>query len=90
VIIQNFDYNDYVIGPLKRYQIVSDSALSSMVRSTCIHTEFIVRSIRKENGEFISNWEERLRQIKNIKLKYSKDYSKDDDGLVYSMNDYFN
>lgn len=74
-------------GPLQRHQIVSDSSLSSLVRLTALHADvsslliltkfqMAARAYRKAKGEFVSNWEERLRQITVIKERFS--YSKKD------------
>eukprot|EP01080_Neovahlkampfia_damariscottae_P001934 gene1934-1074_t len=77
-------------GPLMRFQIVSDSALSSLVRLTAIQANIAINSYRKLKGEFVSNWEERLRQIKIIKQRFSKNFPTDPtDELRASIDDFF-
>jgi tuberous sclerosis protein 2 len=85
-------------GPLSKSQIVSDRALSSIVRLTAIHADLAARAYRKSTGEFVSNWEERLRQIHVIKSRYSKpktvisaDANEDISNLrlIDAMNDFF-
>lgn len=87
-----------LFGPLSKPQIVSDQALSSVVRLTALHADLAARAFRKSTGEFVSNWEERMRQINMIKQRYSKPKSMDstymneelnDWKLINAMNDFF-
>lgn len=58
-------------GPLKRFQIVSDSNLPNLIRLTSIHAYIAVNSYNYLNKKFKTNWEERLRQIQTIKERFS-------------------
>jgi hypothetical protein len=77
-------------GPLTQAQIVSDHALSGMVRLTAMHADMAARAWRKKQyGEFVSNWEERLRQIHVIKQRFSKKSEDEHDKLEQAMSDLF-
>jgi len=68
--------------------IVSDEALPQFIRVACIHADMATRSMRHSLGQYVSNWQHRLRQIKQIKERFSSDSSSMED-FDSAMRDLF-
>lgn len=82
-------------GSVSPVQIVSDQALPNVVRLTALHADVAIRSWRKERGESISNWDERLRQIGIIKSRHTvglerpSESNREDTSFAEAMQDFF-
>ncbi|GAM19208.1 hypothetical protein SAMD00019534_023830 [Acytostelium subglobosum LB1] len=66
-----------LFGPIHNVQIVSERSIASLVIQTAINAN-LMSMLYDGKTEFISNLEERLRQIKTIKERFAKE----DDGWI--------
>ncbi|RIB15845.1 hypothetical protein C2G38_1971167 [Gigaspora rosea] len=59
------------IGPITEFKMVSSEGLPAFARQTALHANIFAQVFQKSGGqrnmEFVSNWKDRLRQIKRFK-----------------------
>ncbi|CAG8567712.1 8513_t:CDS:1 [Dentiscutata erythropus] len=59
------------IGPITEFKMVSSEALPAFARQTALHANIFAQVFQKSGGqrnmEYVSNWKDRLRQIKRFK-----------------------
>ncbi|CAG8494595.1 15660_t:CDS:1 [Acaulospora morrowiae] len=63
------------IGPISEFKMISSSALPTFVLITALHanifSQVFLQSGGSKNVEYVSNWRDRLRQIKRLKERFS-------------------
>lgn len=69
-------------GPLTQPQIISEDALVPLVRQTALNADF-ASSLLQGKMEYVSNSQERLRQIKQIEKRFAVQETEEDFAGVY-------
>eukprot|EP00742_Colponemidia_sp_Colp-10_P008317 GILJ01009000.1.p1 GENE.GILJ01009000.1~~GILJ01009000.1.p1 ORF type:complete len:1747 (-),score=226.90 GILJ01009000.1:122-5362(-) len=59
-------------GPLSKSHIVPEHSLATLVRQTAVNANLAVMFLQNNEADFVSNWQERLSQIKRIQERLAQ------------------
>lgn len=68
--------------------MISDKSLPLYIRSLCIQADMVTQEKRSLMGQYVSNWQHRLKQINNIKNRFSSEFNSSEE-FESSMKDLF-